>query len=228
MTHVGSSKEPKLKAEKGGQVLAESKSKSKARGGDDPIDTTSIPIDMRVGAVVRRKRRQLGLTLAEISAGCGLSPAMLSRIENGQNAASLAVLERISGALGVKLSFLMSEIDKPQGMAQHLKSGEQPEVIRTGSRYGHNYRLLSYQRGANRLFEPFLIHLDRESEEFPRFQHPGTEFIYILEGRMKYKFGDNSYLLEPGDAFTFSGEVMHGPEDVLTEAVKFIAIIFHD
>ncbi|MTJ05980.1 MAG: helix-turn-helix transcriptional regulator [Sediminimonas qiaohouensis] len=183
---------------------------------------------MRVGAVVRRKRQQLGLTLSDMSAGCGLSSAMLSRIENGQNAASLEVLERISGALGVRLSFLMSEIDKPQGMAQLLKADEQPEVIRTGSRYGHNYRLLSYQRGASRLFEPFLIHLDRESDEFPRFQHPGTEFIYMLEGKMQYKFGDNSYLLEPGDAFTFSGEVVHGPEDVLTEAVKFITVIVHD
>lgn len=194
----------------------------------DVIDTMSIPIAVRVGSAVRRKRQQLGITLSEMSAGCGLSPAMLSRIENGQNAASLEVLERISGTLGVKLAFLISEIDKPQGMAQLLKTSEQPEVVRTGSRYGHNYRLLSYQRGANRLFEPFLIHLDRESDEFPSFQHPGTEFIYMLEGSMMYRFGDNSYLLEPGDAFTFSGEVMHGPEDVLTEAVKFIAIIFHD
>ncbi len=217
-----------MKAKKGDQRRTETKSKNMGSDAFDPVDMTSIPIDMRIGSVVRRKRQQLGLTLAELSAGCGLSSAMLSRIENGQNAASLEVLERISGALGVKLSFLMSEIDKPQGMAQLLKAGEQPEVIRTGSRYGHNYRLLSYQRGANRLFEPFVIHLDRESEEFPRFQHPGTEFIYILEGRMKYKFGDNSYLLEPGDAFTFSGEVLHGPEDVLSEAVNFIAIIFHD
>ncbi|WP_211222276.1 helix-turn-helix domain-containing protein [Sediminimonas qiaohouensis] len=220
-----------MKAKNGDQGRTNKRSKQleKVSGeGLGPVDTTSIPIDMRVGAVVRRKRQQLGLTLSDMSAGCGLSSAMLSRIENGQNAASLEVLERISGALGVRLSFLMSEIDKPQGMAQLLKAGEQPEVIRTGSRYGHNYRLLSYQRGASRLFEPFLIHLDRESDEFPRFQHPGTEFIYMLEGKMQYKFGDNSYLLEPGDAFTFSGEVVHGPEDVLTEAVKFITVIVHD
>ena len=217
-----------MKAKNGNQESSKKKSMNNGREKIDVIDTMSIPIAVRVGAAVRRKRQQLGITLSEMSAGCGLSPAMLSRIENGQNAASLEVLERISGTLGVKLAFLISEIDKPQGMAQLLKTSEQPEVVRTGSRYGHNYRLLSYQRGANRLFEPFLIHLDRESDEFPSFQHPGTEFIYMLEGSMMYRFGDNSYLLEPGDAFTFSGEVMHGPEDVLTEAVKFIAIIFHD
>lgn len=207
--------------------------KAKKPANPDPespssIDTATIPIDMRVGTVVRRTRQKLGLTLADLSAGCGLSSAMLSRIENGQNAASLDVLERISGALGVRLSLLISEADKPEGVAQQLKADEQPKVIRSGSRYGHHYRLLSYLRGANRKFEPFLIHLDRDSEEFPSFQHPGTEFLYILEGRMQYKFGDNSYLLEPGDAFTFSGEVVHGPEDVLTEAVNFIAIIIHD
>ncbi len=195
---------------------------------DNMAQISSIPIDRRVGKVVKKKRQALGLTLSELSIGASLSPGMISRIENGQSSASLDVLERICASLGVSMASFMNEIDKPQGSAQLIKRKEQPEVIRTGTRYGHNYKLLSYQRGPQQPFEPFLIEMDRDSEEYPSFQHPGIEFIYMLEGKMKYKFGSELYLLEPGDAFTFSGEVEHGPGEISSDKVVFISIIYHD
>lgn len=191
-------------------------------------EISAIPIDMRVGRVVRKKRQALGLTLSDLSVGTDLSPGMLSRIENGQSAASLDVLERICNALGLNLAILISEIAQPTGSAQLIKRAEQLEVVRTGTRFGHNYKLLSYQRGPNQPFEPFVIEMDRESEEYPTFQHPGIEFIYMLKGKMSYRFGDKFYQLEPGDAFTFSGEVEHGPAELTTEKVRFISIIYHN
>lgn len=186
-----------------------------------------IPIDQRVGRAVKKLRQSHGLTLTDLSAGASLSPGMISRIENGQSSASLEVLERICSSLGLSMTSFMSEIDKPQGSAQLIKKNDQPEVVRTGTRFGHSYKLLSYQCGPNQPFEPFLIEMDKDSEEYPRFQHPGLEFIFMLEGRMRYDFGDKSYLLEPGDAFTFSGEVEHGPGELITEKVVFISIINH-
>jgi len=189
--------------------------------------TFATPIDKRVGMVVRKMRQERGLTLADISVGSSLTPGTLSRIENGQSSASLEVLERLGQTLGVSLSSLMNEIDKPQGSAQLIKKKDQLEVVRTGTKFGHNYKLLFYQRGPSQLFEPFLIEMDRESEEYPKFQHPGTEFIYMLKGSMHYQFGNGRYLIEPGDAFTFSGEVEHGPAELVTKKVLFISIINH-
>ena len=182
------SKRPKIKGAKGKMP------------DDETIDgqTSNIPIDKRVGATVRKKRLALGLTLSDLSGGSQLSDSMLSRIENGQSSASLDVLERICSALGTSLAELINEIDNPQGSAQLIKPKDQLEVVRTGTRFGHNYKLLSYQRGPTQPFEPFLIEMDRESEEYPTFRHPGIEFIYMLEGCMKYKFGDKQYLIEPG------------------------------
>lgn len=192
----------------------------------EPI-VSATPINKRVGAMIRKKRIELGLTLQEVSSGGALSESMLSRIENGQSSASLEVLERLCGAFGISLSNLINEIDSAEGSAQLIKAQEQPEVVRTGTKFGHNYKLLSYQRGPNQPFEPFLIEMDRKSEEYPRFQHPGIEFLYILQGSMTYKFGDAEYLLEPGDAFTFSGEVEHGPKKLMTEKIVFISVINH-
>lgn len=156
-----------------------------------------------------------------------MSSAMLSRIENGQAGASLDVLERICEALGISITSVFKEVEKIEGSAQLIKAKDQPEVVRSGTKHGHTYKLLSYHRGPRQPFEPFLIEMDKDSENYPRFQHPGTEFIFMLSGRMRYQFGDKSFLVEQGDAFTFSGEVEHGPAALLSEKVQFVCVIIY-
>jgi transcriptional regulator with XRE-family HTH domain len=193
----------------------------------DRHDMAHVPLEQRIGAVIKRRRLESNLTLSDLSVGAGLSSAMLSRIENGMATASLDALERLCAAVGIGLSDLFKETETKQGSAQLVKRSEQMEVVRVGTKFGHTYRLLSYDRGPRKLFEPFFIEMDKKSETYPRFAHPGTEFIYMLQGRMQYRFGEHTYLIEPGDAFTFSGEVVHGPEKLLDERIKFLAIIFY-
>jgi transcriptional regulator with XRE-family HTH domain len=195
-----------------------------------PVVDTAVakpPIDERAGAAIRRGRLERGLTLNDLASAANISVPMLSRFENGQSTASLIMLERICSALGTDLSTLFREIEQTSGTAQLIKSTDQMEVVRSGTKHGHTYRLLSYHRGPRKAFEPFLINMDKDSESYPRFQHPGTEFIYMLSGRMEYRFGDRTFLVEPGDAFTFSGNVLHGPEKLLDDHIQFITIIIY-
>ncbi len=191
------------------------------------VDLAHLPLELRIGAVIKRRRLAANLTLSDLSTGAGLSSAMLSRIENGMATASLDALERLCAAVGIGLSDLFRETETKQGSAQLVKSVDQMEVVRVGTKYGHAYRLLAYDRGPTKLFEPFLVEMHKKSESYPRFSHPGTEFIYMLQGRMEYRFGEHTYLIEPGDAFTFSGDVIHGPEKLLDERISFLAIIFY-
>jgi transcriptional regulator with XRE-family HTH domain len=190
-------------------------------------DTANVPLEKRLGEVVKQLRSEANLTLADLSAGARISSAMLSRIENGVATASLDALERLSIALGINLSDLFKRTDQKKGTAQLVKKSEQMEVVRVGTKYGYTYKLLSYDKGPKKLFDPFFIEMDKKSQSYPRFSHPGTEFIFMLQGRVEYRFGDLTYLLEPGDAFTFSGDVVHGPERLLEEHAKFISIIMY-
>lgn len=190
-------------------------------------DTANVPLEKRIGEVVKQLRSEANLTLADLSAGARISSAMLSRIENGVATASLDALERLCIALGINLSDLFRRTDHKEGTAQLVKRSEQMEVVRVGTKYGYTYKLLSYDKGPKKLFDPFFIEMDKKSQSYPRFAHPGTEFIYMLQGRVEYRFGDLTYLLEPGDAFTFSGDVVHGPQRLLDEQAKFISIIMY-
>ncbi|HEX5271437.1 MAG TPA: helix-turn-helix domain-containing protein [Gemmataceae bacterium] len=59
-----------------------------------------------LGAVLRRRRKALGLTLHELSRRAGLSLGYLSQVELGKNAASVVVLHRMTSALGMTLAEL--------------------------------------------------------------------------------------------------------------------------
>ena len=115
----------------------------------------------------------------------------------------------------------------PAGGAQHVKKGEGMEVVRRGTKKGHTYHLLAYDQGPKKFFEPFLVTITDASEVFPAFEHPGTEFIYLLEGKMKYRHGQQTYVMSPGDSLAFKGGVPHGPAQLIKTPIRMLAILIY-
>jgi len=177
-----------------------------------------------IGSVLRSARLEQSMTIADVSDLTGLSRGMVSKIENGQVATSLDSLARMTTAMGLTLSQLFRDYDSAEGNAQLIKAGEGLEVVRRGTRNGHTYHLLAYSRGHQKSFEPFLISMNDESEAFPSFQHEGTQLIYLLQGRIDYRHGNEIYALEEGDTFTFDARVSHGPERLVQVPIRFLAI----
>jgi transcriptional regulator with XRE-family HTH domain len=184
-------------------------------------------LERYLGNTIRDIRQKLGLTIADVSTLAGISRGMLSKIENAQTATSLETLSRLSQALGVSLATLFRAYDVRVGSAQVVKAGEGMEVVRRGTKRGHTYHLLAYDQGPKKTFEPFLITIDHESETFPIFEHPGTEFIYMLEGCIEYRHGQNTYVLSPGDSLTFEGDIPHGPEKLIQCPIRFLSVLMY-
>ncbi|MDR0997408.1 MAG: XRE family transcriptional regulator [Zoogloeaceae bacterium] len=180
-----------------------------------------------LGSTVKEIRHSLGLTIADVAASSGISRGMLSRIENAQTATSLETLAHLAKALGVSLATLFRGYDTKESSAQLVRQGEGLEVVRRGTKRGHTYHLLAHEQGPQKFFEPFLISIDNDSETFPIFEHPGTEFIYMLEGQIEYRHGDNTYALAPGDALTFPGDIPHGPEKLIECPIQFLSVLMY-
>ena len=183
-----------------------------------------LKLDQYLGAAIRRERVNQDLKIADVAGLAGISKGMLSRIENAQVSTSLDTLQRLCDALGLHLSNLFKDFDRPEGAAQHIKNGKGHEVVRRGTERGHTYHLLSYQWGPHKDMEPFLVSMDDASEVFPTFSHPGTEFIYMLKGEIEYRHGNHTYLLEPGDSLTFDAEIPHGPEKLAKVPIELLSI----
>lgn len=190
-------------------------------------NNTHDSLEHYLGNTIRDIRLKHGLTIADVAGLAGISRGMLSKIENAQTATSLDTLSRLAQALGVSLATLFRSYDVKGGSAQLVKSGEGMEVVRRGTRRGHTYQLLAYDQGPTKTFEPFLITIDHASEVFPLFEHPGNEFIYMLEGEIEYRHGQNTYVLTPGDALTFRGDIPHGPERLIQCPIRFLTVLMY-
>jgi DNA-binding response OmpR family regulator len=66
-----------------------------------------------LGAVIRERRKALGLTLAQLSERTNVSLGYLSQIELGKNSASIETLYRISLGLRVKMADLFHAVQMP-------------------------------------------------------------------------------------------------------------------
>ena len=203
------------------------KTRPSARGSDQELPPAPRSLERYLGGIIRGLRQRDHLTIADVAAQAGISRGMLSKIENGQAATSLDTLSRIAQALGVSLSQLFRDYELPAGGAQLVKAREGMEVVRRGTKRGHTYHLLAYDKGPRKTFEPFLIMMDDASEVFPSFEHPGTEFIYLLKGKIEYRHGKQTYLMEPGDALTFRGDVPHGPERLIQTPIHLLSVIVY-
>ena len=183
-------------------------------------------LEAAIGKEVRNLRQAKRVTVKELSVQTELSVGMLSKIENGMTSASLTTLQSVSSALGVPVTALFSGYEEEREAA-YTKSGEGVEIIREGTRAGHQYRLLGHlASNSSGLFtEPYLITLSDKSDVFPTFQHDGLEFLYILEGEVKYRHGQNLYHLKTGDTLFFDADAPHGPEVLVQLPVRFLSVI---
>jgi len=189
---------------------------------NDPTELERV-LGTVIAQRVREYRLQLGLTVGQLAQLSGLSKGMLSKMENAQASPSLATLARLSGALSVPITAFFRGLDEERDVL-FVKAGQGLEVMHKGSRAGHRYQMLGSMRGPQKRMEPLLVTLMERSEVFPAYQHPGTELIYMLAGKMEYSYGTATYLLEPGDALQFNGEVTHGPSQLETLPIQFLSV----
>lgn len=183
-------------------------------------------LEVAIGREVRAHRKQKGITVAELSMQTELSIGMLSKIENGNTSPSLTTLQTLANVLSVPLTSFFRQYEERRE-AVHTKAGEGVEIDREGTRAGHQYNLLGHIGGnaSGVIVEPYLITLTEKSDTFETFQHSGIETIYMLEGEVEYRHGNDTFHLKPGDTLFFDSDAPHGPEKLVKLPAKYLSII---
>ena len=183
-------------------------------------------LEVAIGREVRAHRKQKGITVAELSMQTDLSIGMLSKIENGNTSPSLTTLQTLANVLSVPLTSFFRQYEERRE-AVHTKAGEGVEIDREGTRAGHQYNLLGHIGGnaSGVIVEPYLITLTEKSDTFETFQHSGFETIYMLEGEVEYRHGNDTFNLKPGDTLFFDSDAPHGPEKLVKLPAKYLSII---
>jgi len=153
-----------------------------------------------------------GLTLDEVSERSGLAKGLLSKVENFRVTPTLVTLSKLTEALGLKLSELLDGLDEKPSIS--VVRREERLVIERNKAQSDDPRLNNYYeslvaRGADRAMEPFEIRVPAKGGRQEALQHEGEEFLLVLEGRVKFLFGDEVIELKEGDSIYFDAEANH-------------------
>lgn len=191
-----------------------------------PVQLPTRTVEQEIGAEVRRLRKSLDLTVAELGSAAGISAGMLSKIENGTISPSLATLGALAKVLNTSISSLFAETDERRDCS-YVRSGQGVRIERRGTKAGHLYDLLGHSLGGDIAVEPYLITLKQDAQPYTNFRHAGVEFIYMLSGKVRYRHADKTYVLEAGDALFFDAAARHGPEELIKSPMQYLSIIIY-
>lgn len=145
---------------------------------------------------LRSLRQTLGLSLDDLAIRTSLGASTISRIETGKRTIGLDVLVPLARGLQVDLDSLL-DVDHDDDV-----------VIRPTPDVSNGYTtwMLSRPTGNTRAMKMRFEPVDK----MPTSQvHPGHDWFFVLEGRIRLRLGERDLVVETGEAAEFATMTPH-------------------
>lgn len=174
-----------------------------------------------VGPNLRRLRVKRGLSLERLARASGVSRAMLGQIELGQSTPTVNLLWRVSRALGVSFSTLITAASAPRTAVVPAEGAK----ILTSRESSFTSRAL-FPAHAPRATEFYEARLGPLSVERCAALPPGTTGnLVVADGTVKIDVGSEQHLLRSGDAILFEADIAHVYSNLAaTEALMYVVM----
>jgi mannose-6-phosphate isomerase-like protein (cupin superfamily) len=168
-------------------------------------------------------REVLGITAEDAALTCGIAVEKYLEFETGGNDIPVSILHRFAHRYNVELTVLLTG-QEPHMHHYSLVRKNQGTIVER--RKSYKYQDLA-QLYINRKAEPFLVTVEPKSVEtgFSLNSHPGQEFNYILNGRVKFNLNGKVMELSEGDSIYFDSGLPHGMLALDNKECRFLAVI---
>jgi transcriptional regulator with XRE-family HTH domain len=158
-------------------------------------------VESAVRTRLRTLRTTLGLSLDDLAERSNLSASTISRIETGKRTISLDVLLPLARALQVDLDALL-DVRRDDDVVIR------PAATTAG---GRTTWLLSRPTAGTIALKMRLAPTKRKAD---LRVHPGHDWLFVLEGRVRLRLGEREILVEQGEAAEFATMTPHAVEAV--------------
>lgn len=182
-----------------------------------------------LGAEIRRRRREHGLTLTSLAAQACISHSFLSQLERGYARPSMTTLERIATALettqvslmlAAKPAELRTDVPPVPEGAHLVRSDEGAKLPQEGDSIGYA-RLLVGGRAAFYPQEQLLSRRDYADY----FQHDQDEWVYVVAGEIEVDLGESDFVeLRKGDSLYYAGGIPHRWRRIGTDIATVLVV----
>jgi transcriptional regulator with XRE-family HTH domain len=154
---------------------------------------------MFIGKKLEALRKSQKISLTELAQKSGIQLATLSRIENMKMVGTLESHMHIAKALGVDVTELYKDIDKPSAAVEVSDARSRTDVFAHSEH--SSYEILT-KNVLHKKMMPVLIRIEANGKTNTEQNKAGAEkFIFVLEGNIeadingqKFKLGKNSTL----------------------------------
>lgn len=201
-----------------------------------------------VGARVRAFREERGMDLAALAETTNLSPSFLERLENGDIYPPIGTLQKVARALDVRLGTFLDDQECTDPVIARIEgfpdgrhatppaSGDADAPPPGGAepaadirRPGYIYQVLGMGK-SDRNMEPFCVEFFPPApgrEEARLSSHQGEEFILVLAGRLRVRYGRDAYDLSPGETIYYNSIVPHALTALDGEPVRILGVAYN-
>jgi transcriptional regulator with XRE-family HTH domain len=169
-----------------------------------------------VGARIRRRRAERGMTLARVSEVTGLNVGYLSQVENDKASPSLETLAALAAALDVPIAWFLLDASVPPRV---VRAAERPR--RRMPRDGGG--LSQVDGGVARDIAIFEGVMD-PGHRTGFHAHPGDEHHVVLSGRVRITQGETVVEAGPGDYVLLDGTLPHDAEVIGNEPARLLIV----
>ena len=164
----------------------------------------------QIGPKLRALRLKKSMGLVELGKHTGLSPALLSKLERDKLYPTLPTLLRIALVFSVGLDYFFTDESKRHTVAV-IRKGER---IRLPERAGvsdvaYYFESLDYKCNDRRTNAYLADFQAVAADKLRPHQHPGSEFVLVVKGKLGLRIGVNTYELDSGDSIYFDSTVPH-------------------
>lgn len=175
----------------------------------DTETTERFIAEKHIGERIRRLRLKKSMGLVELGKHTGLSASFLSQLETGRVVPTLRNLARIAMVFSKDLSYFFET--EPRAIFRIHRRKERVRLPQTGvDSPTYFFESLGYLV-PDRDMDPYFAEFQPLTEEMtPKaHMHQGFEFLYLLEGELELRHGDQANMLEAGDAAYFDASTPH-------------------
>ena len=171
---------------------------------------------------IRSLRQAHRITVEALAASAGCSKSLISKVENGKVTPTIASLSRIAAALGTDAGALLQESTAERVV---FNPGSEPMKHLVASEKGYEVFPFALAFKDKRM-QPFLFVAEKGKVKHHRVSHAGEEWMYVLEGRLNFHVGDQTFEMGVGDSLYFDPNLLHGVDPITPKAV-YLALFLH-
>jgi len=177
----------------------------------------------QMGKRIKKKRESLNLLIKDLSRKIGVTPSLISQIENGKAYPSIVTLKKVADALQTSVGELIGENEN--SIKHPLVKVNERRLAKVNALGTASYLLSNHFPGKQ--IEPYIIKFKKlsDSKEIMTSNFPGQEFCFVLKGGFEVFMNGETHELKEGEGFYFDSNRSHLFKNITKEVAELLWII---